>query len=124
MGIKQRAASQNAPTTSRLALVEDAATNVFVEPIVPAGQYIQICIARKEIFEHLGASVFCVRTPLIERLQCLDNEASNGKYSKAVLTLRFFDRLKVTLVESLNEELTERFAITGCLQLLVARNRR
>lgn len=64
--------------------MKDAAPDVFVEPIVPTGQYFEGRIATKEISEHLSAGSDCVGASLVERLQCFDNEASNGKYGEAV----------------------------------------
>ena len=64
--------------------MKDAAPDVFVEPIVPTAQYFEWRVASKEISEHLSAGSIRIGASLVERLQCFDNEASDGKYSEAV----------------------------------------
>ena len=60
--------SENAPASTRLALVEDSAPDVLVEPVISAREYFEWRVTGEEVSIHPGAELPRVRTSLIEGL--------------------------------------------------------
>ena len=64
--------------------MEDAASNVFVEPVISACEHLKGRVTGKEISKHLSADIFRIRAALVKGFQSFDNKASDRHYGEAM----------------------------------------
>lgn len=104
MRIEQGANAKNAPATGRFCLVEDAAANLFVEPVVASSEALKAGLPFEEGLEHGARLPLRVGLPFVEALQSLDDETCHRHESEAVALSVLCGRLEVALLKSLDQE--------------------